>query len=53
MQRYFPYSHIIGVCNHIRQNIGKCAYFSEWIVCDSDKSEKPKPRQAEISEIYY
>ena len=53
MTAYFPYSQIIlNICNNIRENITKYAYFGEWSVCEQAQTESQTGVVA-ISEIYY
>lgn len=53
MSAYFPYSHIIlNICNNIRENITKHAYFGEWSVCEQTQPVVQTGVVA-ISEIYY
>ena len=53
MSAYFPYSQIIlNICNNIRENITKHAYFSEWDVCEQSQLVA-QSGVVGISEIYY
>lgn len=53
MSAYFPYTHIIlNICNNIRENITKHAYFGEWSVCEQTQPVVQTVVVA-ISEIYY
>ena len=53
MSAYFPYSQLVqNICNNIKENITRHAYFAEWSVSEQSQAI-PQTSSVGISEIYY